>query len=76
MKTTDKKAGFSLQALPLFLFFGFHVVIGVAAAIAGVFVIANQGILYAGLGLIGAAIFALTNAVEGFIELFMGQGTG
>jgi len=70
MKTTDKRAGFSLLTLLLFIFFGFHLVIGIAAATAGIFVIIRQGILHAGLGLIGAAIFAITNATEGFIELF------
>jgi len=51
------------------LHFGFHIMIGLVASIAGVVVIFTIGEVLNGLALVGAGIFAIINGWQGFVEL-------
>jgi len=51
------------------LHFGFHMMIGLVASIAGVVVIVTIGEVLNGLALVGAGSFAIINGWQGFIEL-------
>jgi len=51
------------------LHFGFHMMIGLVASIAGLVVIFDRGEVINGLALMGAGSFAIINGWQGFKEL-------
>lgn len=72
----ERSKGLNLQTCWLFwgLHFGFHMVAGVFATIAGLAVVVIRGEVMSGLALLGAGSFAMINGWQGFKELTEPKG--